>query len=548
MDDASRSDQDPVDSAFRALLAAAPGASVAAIATHGLFVAVPESIELHGHPVLDARSALDLVDPSERPIVIDAWDRVRESGATRARVQLRAGGEGTLYFFDTRARHGVLLGALVADGELSTRTTPEPVSITPRVAIQRKSDIAVFVDVDDATTRMLGFSREEMIGRASLDFVHPDDHDRAVESWMDMLGSVGDKRRTRLRYRRADGSWIWLELTNQNRLGDPADPHVLTEALDVSDEMAAHEAVRVREQLLRRVAETVPLGLLHLDLHGNVLYANERLHEILGIEKVHGSTLPFTNVVPADRGLLDLTLERLMTDGTDCDLEVGVTTRRRHDDRLCHLRLRALCDPDGEVTGAIVCVEDITERARARAELEHRATFDPLTGCLNRASVLNNLDLQIAAGSPIGVIFLDLDGFKGVNDEHGHSTGDLVLIEAVRRITSCVRDSDTVGRIGGDEFLVVCADTPDLDAVMLVANRIADALTVPLALGESATAHPDSGRRAQDVIAMRASIGVALSSGAVTTSESLIAAADAAMYTSKRDGGGRPVAVAPGSR
>ncbi len=161
--------------------------------------------------------------------------------------------------------------------------------------------------------------------------------------------------------------------------------------------------------------------------------------------------------------------------------------------------------------------------------------------------MLNNLDTQIAAGSPLGVIFLDLDDFKGVNDEHGHGTGDLVLIEAVRRITSCVRDSDTVGRIGGDEFLVVCADTPDLDAVMLVANRIADALTVPLVLGEPTTAGRERGCPAEDAIAMRASIGVALSSGA-TTSESLVAAADAAMYTSKRGGRGRPVAVAPGSR
>ena len=532
MNDPFRLDPDTVESGFRALLASDPRASLAAINTRGLFVAVPETIDIDGHSMLDARSALDLVDPSHRPIVIDAWDRVRETGATQSRVRLRTGDDATLYFFDLRPRHGVLIGALVADGELALRTASEPVNIAPRVSIQRKSDIAVFTDVDEATIRMLGWTRDELIGHASLDFVHPDDHDRAIESWMDMLSSTGDKRRARLRYRRKDGSFIWLELTNQNLLGDPDQPCVVTEALDVSDEMAAHEAVRAREQLLRRVAETVPLGLLHLDRSGEVLYANERLHEILGVAKVDAHVPPFTNIVSADRATLDDALDRLMTDGADRDLEVAVSTRRRGDDRLCHLRLRALTDADGSIGGAIVCVEDITERARSRAELEHRATYDPLTGCLNRASILHRADALIAAPAPVGVIFLDLDDFKVVNDEHGHSAGDLVLIEIVKRIRECIRDTDTLGRLGGDEFLVVCPNSHELDDVMNIALRIAGAFTVPLAVGDGA------------VRILRGSIGVALAGEARSTSELLIASADAAMYEAKRNGDGQPVACA----
>ncbi len=218
-----------------------------------------------------------------------------------------------------------------------------------------------------------------------------------------------------------------------------------------------------------------------------------------------------------------------MADGSDRDLEVAVKTRRRGDDRLCHLRLRALTDPDGVVAGAIVCVEDITERARSRAELEHRATYDPLTGCLNRASVLNHVDAHLATSSPVGVIFLDLDDFKLVNDERGHRTGDFVLIEVVRRIEGCIRDRDTVGRLGGDEFLVICPDSHDLAGVTRIATRIADAFTVPLELGDGS-------------IGMRASIGIARSEESRTTSESLIARADSAMYEAKRNRDGRPVA------
>ena len=90
---------------------------------------------------------------------------------------------------------------------------------------------------------------------------------------------------------------------------------------------------------------------------------------------------------------------------------------------------------DGKVGGAIVCIEDLTERANDRAELERRATYDPLTGCLNRASVLRRLSAQVGATAAVGVIFIDLDGFEAVNDERGHSAGDDVAIGE--------RDADT---------------------------------------------------------------------------------------------------------
>jgi diguanylate cyclase (GGDEF)-like protein/PAS domain S-box-containing protein len=531
VDAVNRIDADDVESGFRALLASHPRAGVTAIDAHGLFVPLPSTIELQGHRVLGARSALDLVESEHRVAVIDAWDRARDLGAAFVQVHLRGGQDAALYFFDTRPRHGALLGVLVADGELGSRNAHETIDIAPRVSMQRKSDIAVFTDVDDATTKMLGWKRDEIVGRASLDFVHPDDHDRAIESWMDMLSNPGDKRRARLRYRRADGTWIWLELTNQNLLADPHEPCVITEALDISDEMAAHEAVRDREQLLRRVAETVPLGLLHIDRLGTVLYANERLYDILGLPKADESQPPFTNIVADDRDRLDRALEMLMVDGADRDLEVEVDTRRRADNRLCHLRLRALNDLDGGLAGAIVCVEDITDRARSRAELERRATYDPLTGCLNRASVLHHLETFVADPSTVGVIFLDLDGFKLVNDTHGHRTGDLVLVEAVRRVQECIRDTDAVGRLGGDEFLVVCTDACDLAAVVQIGNRIADMYAVPVDLADG-------------MVSIRASIGIALAHG-FATSESLIAEADAAMYVAKRTGDGRPVAYEP---
>jgi diguanylate cyclase (GGDEF)-like protein/PAS domain S-box-containing protein len=528
--DVGRLDVETVESGLRALLAAHARAGVCAIDAHGLFVALPATLDLRGHPVLGARSAIDVVDPSHRPELIGAWDRVRESGAAHVGVSLRGGEDAVVYFFDLRERHGVLVGVFVADGDLSPQTAQAILEIAPRLSVQRKNEVAMITEVDDATTKMLGWTADEIVGHPSLDFVHPDDHDRAIESWMDMLSSPGVKLRARLRYRRSDDTWIWLELTNHNLLSDPNEQCVLTEALDVSDEMAAHEAVRSREQLLRRVAETVPLGLLHLDRHGNMLYANDRLFEILGFPKLDDITLPFKNIVAKDRESFERALATLMIDGSDHDLDVAVKTRRRSGNRLCHLRLRALSDPDGSVGGAIVCVEDVTERARSQAELEHRATYDPLTGLPNRLMLTDRLEQALARvrrhDRVFGVLFVDLDRFKVVNDTLGHTSGDQLLVEAAVRIQTAVRATDTVARLGGDEFVVLCEGIEGVHHVTDLAERVIAALEAPFRFGDD-DAH------------VSASIGIALSAEGTETADAILANADIAMYRAKDNGRGR---------
>jgi diguanylate cyclase (GGDEF)-like protein len=187
-----------------------------------------------------------------------------------------------------------------------------------------------------------------------------------------------------------------------------------------------------------------------------------------------------------------------------------------------------LTNDDAIVSGAIVCVEDVTERAHARAELENRATYDALTGCLNRVSILGRLRTLVEAGAKVGAVFVDLDGFKGVNDQCGHATGDAVLVEVSGRVRECVRETDVVGRLGGDEFVVLCPAVETDEAVFEVAMRISNALAVPIACDEGA-------------FTMQASIGVAIGDDPAAAPESLIANADAAMYVSKRNGDGRPV-------
>ena len=519
-------DPEVVETACRAMLRDHPDAPVAAIGEQGMFVPIPESLEVGTHPVMAGRSALDLVVPADRAEVIAAGERVRHAGVTRLVVRLASNPtvEVWAHIFDVRRRHGALLVVLLGAGPIST-TAPvaaEP-ALRPRLFRMRKNDIATLTHVDEAVTGILGWRPEELLGRGSLDLVHPEDQTRGIEHWLEMLGAPGSRRRLRLRHRHADGRWVWLELTNTNRLDDPVEPCIETEAVDISDEMAAHEAVRTREQLLRRIAETMPLGLMHVDGDRRIVYANERLEQILGAASGGTVDAQLEHVIPADRAALDAALTAVLDQGRDADLEVRVCIPDRAAERRARLRLGALVDDEGGSLGAVVCVDDVTERVRLYAELEHRAEFDVLTECRSRSSIMAMLEQALEKG-PVGVVFMDLDGFKDVNDLHGHATGDAVLEIVGQRLRGVVRPHDIVGRLGGDEFLVVCTDALDAPAAVVWAERLAARVGEPVSVGSVS-------------VSVRASMGVALS-GEGTAAERLVADADVAMYEAKRTGSG----------
>ena len=163
------------------------------------------------------------------------------------------------------------------------------------------------------------------------------------------------------------------------------------------------------------------------------------------------------------------------------------------------------------------------ERQRAQSTLARRALEDPLTGLGNRAMLLDRLSLALnrrrRAESPVALIFLDLDGFKAINDTHGHAAGDAVLIAVAGALRDALRTEDTVARFGGDEFAALCEDVPDVDAAGLVAGRIVAGMR---GLG-----------RGGHVVSV--SVGIALSDPAVTA-ERLLARADEAMYAAKHAG------------
>jgi diguanylate cyclase (GGDEF)-like protein/PAS domain S-box-containing protein len=178
------------------------------------------------------------------------------------------------------------------------------------------------------------------------------------------------------------------------------------------------------------------------------------------------------------------------------------------------------------IGGIILNLHDITDRAEAAEELARMALHDVLTGLPNRRLVLDRIGLaleeQRREGTTVAVLYLDLDDFKAVNDSHGHAVGDRILVTIAQRLSESVRAIDTVGRMGGDEFVVIAA-LDEADGTTSIARHIEDALREPATLDDGV------------VVPLRASMGMMISEpGSPRTAEELLKGADDAMYAFKR--------------
>jgi diguanylate cyclase (GGDEF)-like protein/PAS domain S-box-containing protein len=541
----SREQAQNVARAAEALLREHPDALVCGLSGNGLIVPVPQSVGLWGQAAIEGRAVVDGVVADDRKTVVELWLRAQEEGAAAGPVRMldRPTTWVTLNFLDVREIHDALLCVILPSAEAPDETgrLPEVEPARPRFATLLEDEGARVLECDESFTEMFGYTPEELIGNSVLDQIHPDDQGRAVEGWLAVL-ATRRAQQTRLRRRRKDGTWMWVDTTLHNFLNEPDRSYVLVELIDISAEMSAQEALEEREELLRRLTDAMPVGLLHLDTERNVLYNNTRLRDIL-----HGSDPldvetgtaeapagePPEQSKPSAKALLqtlteegvatfDAALTEVLESGVDRDVEVDIVQGSgvwRH----ALMSLRALLRPSGEVSGAITCVLDVTESVRARRELERRATFDALTRCHNRSSILSEVEQELELdGSPdTAVIYVDLDRFKPVNDSLGHAAGDELLRLVAERLKVASRANDLVGRLGGDEFLILLRDIPGRHIAMRVAQRISESLSRPFDLSGGP-------------VRLGASVGVACTGSDAITAEELVKRSDWAMYRSKQ--------------
>jgi diguanylate cyclase (GGDEF)-like protein len=284
------------------------------------------------------------------------------------------------------------------------------------------------------------------------------------------------------------------------------------------------EALRAYVTLLRAVLDGLPFAVAMIDRDGVMPLWNNELSELLSAPPSGGGDNDLASLVRE--------LRRVVVDPDEFEARLREAVHDPVHAAEFEVALRdggALAITAGAVPlddgATVLCFRDATGELCARRELEHRALHDPLTDLPNRELLMDRLSVALARlgrqGTGVGVLFIDLDGFKAINDEHGHAVGDELLVSIAARLRREVRDGDTVARYGGDEFVVLCEDLTHVGSAQPLADRLAAAIAQPVSAGER-------------VLAVQASVGVVVERSPATTADALLMRADAEMYRVKQ--------------
>ncbi|WP_221795748.1 putative bifunctional diguanylate cyclase/phosphodiesterase [Oceanobacter mangrovi] len=288
-----------------------------------------------------------------------------------------------------------------------------------------------------------------------------------------------------------------------------------------------HIALKENEARFRKLAAFSPVGIFQLDNQMKLQYVNQRWRDIHNLY----SELPkiehwFDRIAEQDRDQAQSAWHQLVEQQTSIAMELRLQPQNGKECWV-HLLVSPLHDQSGQVIGCLGAVSDISELKAAQLQMETLAFYDPLTGLANRRLFKNRLSKSIKAAqrsnSTLALMFLDMDQFKRVNDSLGHDAGDLLLQEVGHRLSACVRDRDTVSRIGGDEFTILLTDIKQIPDVLVVAEKLLQALSSPIRI------------KGQEIITS-VSIGITLTPQDSSDPNTLMKNADLAMYKAKELG------------
>jgi diguanylate cyclase (GGDEF)-like protein/PAS domain S-box-containing protein len=332
-----------------------------------------------------------------------------------------------------------------------------------------------YVRVNYALCELLGRTVSDLLGRRDQELTHPDDRQADVEVAWEILAGRYDTHQCEKRFVRPDGSIVWA-LANLTFLRDE-DGRPLSwvgQFQDITARRAAEEALRASEERFRLAFDHAPIGLALVAPDGSWLRVNDRLCEMTGYsaqELLAGGT--FQDITHPDDLDADLDHVRAMLAGEIQTYEMEKRYIRPDGSYVFALLSVSLVrNADGAPLYFISQIQDIGERKRTHAELQHLAHHDPLTGLPNRrawdGALLRAISQARRDGTSLAVALLDLNAFKQINDSHGHEAGDQVLIGSARAWRAELRDSDLLARIGGDEFALLLADlrAGALDAIV----------------------------------------------------------------------------------
>jgi diguanylate cyclase (GGDEF)-like protein/PAS domain S-box-containing protein len=357
------------------------------------------------------------------------------------------------------------------------------------------------------------------------DWVHPADQKIVADALHAACADPTTEVRVDARIHDADVGWHTMTLGFRSLLEHPDVQGIVVRALD--------QNVGAREARWRTLVAESPIGIFEQDLEGKCTFVNPAFERIMGMPAADALGFGWCRVVHQD----DLATMRSMSQHPAHNESArAIEMRIVGSDaswRWVSARSTPLRGVDGKVTGFLGTIEEVTERHRLEEKLEFDATHDRLTGLGSRALLAEELGAALArarrSNRSAALLFIDLDGFKRVNDMLGHATGDELLVQVAQRLTHAVREGDVCVRLGGDEFVVCCADMDDPATSDTLAQRLLDRLSAPYEI------------HGHEVV-VGASIGIAVAQGDDPVSvDQLLSNADLAAYRAKRMGRGRVV-------
>jgi diguanylate cyclase (GGDEF)-like protein/PAS domain S-box-containing protein len=384
-----------------------------------------------------------------------------------------------------------------------------------------------------ALQSMLGYSGEEFADMSIDSLGHPDELKDIHHRWAQLVSREVESYMITRRFRHRDGRWLWTHCAvSLARDTDGKPLHFIAQVESLEERRLAEARLAAKQEILRTTLASIGEAVITTDVNGAVTYMNDAAVGLVGrrFEVLEGHDLATSlNLIDPDSKQPADNLIKKAIEARQSVRRAGACSLFRPDGTESYVRdtINPVLDEMFELTALVVVLTDVTDHQQKTRDLRHLASHDSLTGLLNRLAfeerMKRSIDNAHRSGKAAGLIAIDLDRFKAVNDASGHAAGDEVLRRVADRLRSAVRPSDAIGRLGGDEFGVLLEEC-DATRSAEVAERLLRSLN-SLHTQWDGIVHTTG-----------ASIGLAQWEPALKSVESWAAAADSACYEAKRRG------------
>lgn len=379
---------------------------------------------------------------------------------------------------------------------------------------------------------MLGYTPAELAPLSFdrwKDMLNPEDVPLMIAQVQRHLSGQDDRYTCSFRMRRKDGQWLWVRargrVVARDRRGHPL------RFSGIHSDISAQKAAEQRLTIAASVFEHLREGIIITGPDARIIEVNAAFSEITGYPRaeVIGQNPRLLQSGQHDAAFFAAMWNDLSSQGF---WRGEIWNRNKSGETYPEiLSISAVTDARGATTNYVAVFSDITPIKQMERQLEHMAYHDALTGLPNRMLFADRLGNAIAQharrGQQLAVLYIDLDGFKPVNDNHGHAAGDTVLKVLSRRMRESLRESDTLARLGGDEFAALLTELASAEQAIVAVERLMTAVRAPVQLGADGVAAK-----------LSSSVGIAFFPADGETADALLHRADKAMYAAKESGKG----------